>query len=203
MNEPGATSDRAYAEAAAHLIPRFEALSSQDVLAPVADLLPDSPARILDIGAGTGRDAAWLAGQGHAVIAVEPVEALRSAGQSLHRSSAITWFDDRLPDLGSVADAPFAAILVVAIWQHLDADARESAFVRLHALLAPGARLFLSLRHGPDVPGRPVFPCDPDETIALAQRAGLYLVRRRAAASVQAHNRQAGVHWTWFVLGRG
>ena len=44
------------------------------------DQLPVTPAAILDIGAGTGRDAAWLAELGHDVIAVEPVQAMMQEG---------------------------------------------------------------------------------------------------------------------------
>ncbi|HYJ51710.1 MAG TPA: methyltransferase domain-containing protein [Allosphingosinicella sp.] len=83
-----------YAANAAELIPRFDALSTRDVLAPVAALLPARPSRVLDIGAGTGRDAAWLADQGHHVVAVEPVEELREAGMALHPSERIAWVKD-------------------------------------------------------------------------------------------------------------
>jgi SAM-dependent methyltransferase len=37
---------------------------------------------VLDIGAGSGRDAFWLASQGNQVIAVEPAEDLRRLGQA-------------------------------------------------------------------------------------------------------------------------
>ncbi|WP_429088889.1 hypothetical protein [Aeromonas allosaccharophila] len=41
-----------------------------------------APRRLLDVGAGSGRDAAFLAGlhQGHSVVAVEPSQALASLG---------------------------------------------------------------------------------------------------------------------------
>ena len=74
-----------YAAASVEMIPRFEAISSAQLYMPVADLLPASPSRIVDIGAGTGRDAAWLAGMGHDVTAVEPVDALRRGG---HRAAS-------------------------------------------------------------------------------------------------------------------
>ena len=37
-----------------------------------AGLLPSAPGLVIDVGAGTGRNAAWLAGLGHDVVAVEP-----------------------------------------------------------------------------------------------------------------------------------
>ena len=41
------------------------------------NLLPRPPGRALDVGAGTGRDAAWLARLGFQVVAVEPSGVLR------------------------------------------------------------------------------------------------------------------------------
>ena len=44
-------------------------------------LIPATPSRVLDVGAGTGRDAAALAALGHSVVAVEPTPELRAHGQ--------------------------------------------------------------------------------------------------------------------------
>ena len=40
------------------LVPEYERLSFEEIHAPVLDLLPESTGCILDVGAGTGRDAA-------------------------------------------------------------------------------------------------------------------------------------------------
>ena len=191
-----------YAAAAPELIARYDALPVETIFAPVADLLPASPCRIADIGAGTGRDAAWLAGLGHRVTAVEPVAALREAGMALHPDPAIGWRDDRLPDLVALTgeEGGFDLILVIAVWQHLNDAQRRVAMRRLAALMAPAARLALYYRHGPASPGRPVHAGRIEDTIEGAAESGLKLVRRRAAQSVQAANRAAGVHWTWLVF---
>ena len=63
----------------------------------LAGLLPTAPALMLDIGAGSGRDAAWLAAAGHQMLAVEPAAALRQHGQRLHPDERICWLDDRPP----------------------------------------------------------------------------------------------------------
>ncbi len=39
---------------------------------------------ILDVGAGTGRDSAWLAAEGHRVVAVEPSNAMLKIAQQAH-----------------------------------------------------------------------------------------------------------------------
>ncbi len=193
---------KGYADAAEDQIARMEAIDAAGLLAPVADLL-GRPDRMLDVGAGTGRNAAWFAGRGARAVAVEPVAELRAAGQARH-GAAVRWTDDRLPALETVraGGERFDLILLSAVWQHLDAPARAEATPVLAGLLAPGGLLILSLRHGPGAPTRPVFPCAPEETIGLAATAGLSLRRRAEVASVQAENIANGVRWTWLALGR-
>jgi len=174
---------------------RFETIDPAGLYAPVAGFIPIAPARIADIGAGTGRDAAWLAGLGHAVVAVEPVAPLREAGRALRPE--LFWIDDRLPELLALRGERFDRVLLSGVWQHLDDGARAVAMPALAGLLASGGVLVMSLRHGPGAPSRPVWPVDVGATVALAQAAGLRLVHRVEAASVQAGNQAAGVTWTW------
>src|SRR5271166_5499625 len=61
-----------YAEEAEALIEQYEKLSFADVHRQVLHLIPTAPGRVLDIGSGTGRDAAAFATMGHEVVAVEP-----------------------------------------------------------------------------------------------------------------------------------
>ncbi len=191
-----------YAAAAnADLIARFEAISSHDVYAPVLNLLPTKPVRMADIGAGTGRDAAWFAGQGHHVLAVEPVEELRTAGMTLHDSHRIEWLDDQLPELTKArATGVFDLITLCAVWHHLDDDARQLAIANLARMTTADGLLIMSLRHGLGADGRQVFPISADETISAAGLCGFELVQRTEAASVQAGNRANGVCWTWLAL---
>jgi hypothetical protein len=42
----------------------YETLSPEEVHAWLHDLLADKPALVFDVGAGTGRDAAWFAAKG-------------------------------------------------------------------------------------------------------------------------------------------
>lgn len=188
-----------YNAAAAGLIGPYEALKPADVYAPVIDLFPERPRHVIDIGAGTGRDAAWLAGRGADVLAVEPCAAFREAGALLHPDRRITWLDDRLPQLGRI-DGAFDLVLLCGVWQHMDAPEREMAMRRLAQLAALDAVVLLSLRHGPSPAGRSAFPVDADETGVAAAACGLALLRRVATQSMQPGNRAMGVRWTWLVL---
>jgi protein-L-isoaspartate O-methyltransferase len=191
-----------YALAANYLIPAYEAISAPDIFAHVLDFLPKQPSRIIEIGAGTGRNAAWLASQNHKLTAVEPVQAFREAGMRLHPSPSIQWVDDRLPFLPHILESQktFDLVLLVSVWQHLTPEERPVSMANLSKLLSSGGRIIMSIRHGPGSPDRPCFPATASEAIELASRSGLKVLAQIAAESTQEKNRLAGVTWTWLVL---
>jgi SAM-dependent methyltransferase len=192
-----------YAGLGADWIARSDGLSCDEIYAPVADLLPVVPCRVLDLGAATGRDAAWLAAKGHRVTAVEPVEVLRQAGQRLHPMTAIDWVDDRLPRLERIgASEMFDCVLANGVLHHLLPDAQATATGRLAALLKPGGLLIVSLRHGAGPSNRRAWPIDVNVLISVARANGMKLIRRVDKGSIQPENRDAGVTWTWLALKR-
>lgn len=192
-----------YAGLGADWIERSEGLSCDEIYAPVADLLPDLACRVLDLGAATGRDAAWLAAKGHRVTAVEPVEVLRQAGQRLHPHGAIDWIDDRLPALERIgAGEMFGCVLANGVLHHLEPDAQERAVARLSELLRPGGLLIASLRHGAGPSNRRAWPVDVDLLISVVRANGMKLIRRAGKGSIQPENRDAGITWTWLGLKR-
>ena len=75
-----------YDDHAESIVERHESLAPEKVNAWLEPLLPSQPALVLDVGAGSGRDAAWLVSLGHNVIAAEPSEQMRFRGQRLHAS---------------------------------------------------------------------------------------------------------------------
>jgi SAM-dependent methyltransferase len=196
---------KGYAKAATpELIARYNALDCAEVYAPVLDLLPTTPSRIADIGAGTGRDAAWFAAKGHTVLAVEPVKELRDAGIRQHTSAQIEWLDDSLPGLEKArGHEPFDMITLCGVWQHINEASRPLAMANLAGMIKPYGLLVMSLRHGPAPADRAVFPITPDDTINSAEGLGFNLIRRIETGSIQAGNVALGVHWTWLALQMG
>lgn len=189
-----------YEANSAALAARYDAVETESLLAGVLDLLPPPPAPVLDVGAGSGRDAAWFAARGHPVTAAEPAAGFR--GVIAARLPEVTLADAGLPDLAGI-DGGFGLILVNAVWHHLDAVARQSALHRLAALLRPSGRVLLSLRQGPVPAGQPVYRADPQGEIVRASDAGLFLVRSVATPAHDPTTAAAGITWVWLVLEKG
>lgn len=198
----GIAGTEGYAAAAAGLLERR--LPFALVHAAMLHLLPTVPASVLDVGAGPGHDAAALAGLGHRVVAVEPVDALRLPAMALHRCAAVEWIDDHLPMLAALAGraGQFDLAMLTGVWMHLDAGQRREAMPKLAALLRQDGRLLMTLRHGPVPRGRRMFQVSEEETVALAAEQGLELLFRGQAPSIQAGNRRAGVTWSHLAFAR-
>jgi SAM-dependent methyltransferase len=188
-----------YEAHAGSVVPQYEAADPATLHAWLEDLLPTHPAAVLDIGAGSGRDAAWLAGQGHDVVAAEPSATMRAEGLQRHPEPRIRWVADALPELSSLLGAglSFAVILASAVWQHLHPSHRPRAFRKLVSLLKPGGLLALTLRHGPAEAARGMHPVSLEEIEALARDHGLAVIRRVAAADSLGRSE---VSWTAVAL---
>ena len=81
---------------------QYESIGFADVHGDILHLFPTTPSHVIDIGAGTGRDAAAFAERGHSVTAVEPTPELRAEASACMPTWPITWIDDSLPDLDRV-----------------------------------------------------------------------------------------------------
>ncbi len=191
-----------YARRAPEFVGRFEAVSAADVYSPLAHLLPTQPARFIDVGAGTGRDAAWFASQGHSVLAVEPTDGLRAAGMELHPSSGIDWLCDTLPDLKLTLarDEVFDRAILCAVWQHLSYDERARAMPNLARLVAADGLLIMILRHEPPEAPPESNDTQREDAEALARDSGLSLIFACEGPPPVPANRVSGVTLTWLAF---
>ena len=145
-----------YDEHAGKLANQYEQVDFEQVHGWLIDFLPPSnaDAQLLDIGAGSGRDAFWLAASGYEVVAVEPAQALREEAQQLHPHARLHWVADSLPELAEVHRLArnFDLVLLSAVWMHVPPEERNYAFRQLLSLLKPGGVLAITLRLGePDI----------------------------------------------------
>lgn len=89
----------AYDAHAPELAQTYESVPFEEAHRSILDLQPATPGRVLDVGAGSGRDAAWFAYRGHEVVAVEPSDNMRREARERHADPRIRWIDDALPGL--------------------------------------------------------------------------------------------------------
>jgi SAM-dependent methyltransferase len=164
----------ASAEAAAK---RHEGLEPEQINDWFKIYLPSRPALVLDVGAGSGRDAAWLTSLGHEVVAVEPSGQMRDRGQRLHPTEKIRWISDRLPGLETIhrLGLSFDFILLNAVWMHVAPTHRQRAFRKLITLLKPGGWMAFSFRQPEHNNPRAMFHCHVDELEQLARIHGSFI----------------------------
>lgn len=195
-------SNQGYEEEAPTLVEQYERIAFEDAHRHVLEFFPKKPAGIIDIGSGTGRDAAFLAAQGHQVVAVEPTRALRNAAKTLHPSPRIEWIDDGLPKLDKIAkrEAKFDLALMSAVWMHLDSEERDNAMPIVASLLKTGGVLIMNLRHGPVPKGRRMFEISDKEMLMLAGEHRLLPIHQQNERPVLKRNQDAGVTWSRFVF---
>lgn len=192
---PPRPSDLEAREAAA----RYEVVPATDVNHWLLDLLPESKGCILDVGAGSGRDAAWLAAQGYDVVAVEPNPTMREEAERWHPDGTFKLLDDGLPDLSKTfrTGLSFDFILMNAVWMFIAPSERERAFRKLVTLLKPKGVIAMTLRRGPVEVDRGMYPVSTEEIERLARRHGAYVERVRSAPD---HFGRRNITWTQIVV---
>ena len=159
-----------------------------------------NPGTACDIGAGSGRDANWLAAQGWEVVAVEPSKLREKAKKLSH--SRVTWIDDSLPNLKQLRSLGhrYDLILLNAVWQHVRTSQRKRAFRILCELLNPSGLLVVSLRKGEDESenhAREFHPVSSEELIRLGDH---HAVGHRAQHVNQQDRAKKHVKWDWQIF---
>jgi hypothetical protein len=181
------------------LIGRYEAVDPASLHSWLSGFLPNAPGTVLDIGAGSGRDAAWFSAEGYDVIAVEPSSGMRSEGQRLHPDPRIRWINDWLPGLSVLVPLAisFDVVMLTAVWQHVPPSQRDRAFRKVAALVRSGGLLAISLRSGPSPAGSEMYPVSLEEIERLAQNHGFAVEKVHQAADQQG---RGDVSWTNVAL---
>lgn len=156
---------------------QYESVDPRDVHSWLIDLLPNPPGSVLDVGAGSGRDAAWLSSLGFDVIAVEPSKNMREMAIKKHGNTGFQLIDDTMPSLEKVTrlGLSFDTILISAVWMHLPISERPRAFRKLISLLKPGGLLAITLRDGELNAERAFHAVSREEIENLAKSHGAFI----------------------------
>lgn len=163
-----------YSKNAEALAKQYDSVSFESIH---KDWLSEIPTQgiALDVGAGSGRDARFLAAQGWRVVAVEPADGIREVAQQYIIDNPIHWIADSLPELSKVfaLQLKFDLIVLSAVWMHIAPSLRERSLRKLSSLLKPNGKLVISLRHGASGDERTMHPVSASELGKLAHQFGL------------------------------
>ncbi|MFP4235784.1 MAG: class I SAM-dependent methyltransferase [Nitriliruptoraceae bacterium] len=147
----------------------------------VAEQLADHPrGRALDVAAGEGRNAIWLAEQGFEVEALDFSEVAAAKGRQLaaHRGVTVTFTVADVTEPLTVAPAD----VVLVAYLQLPRDVERDVLRRVAALVAPGGTFLLvaharrNLTDGVGGPPDPSVLPTPEEVTAALAGTGLEVV---------------------------
>jgi SAM-dependent methyltransferase len=189
-----------YDASSPELAAQYESLRAEDIHTGFLEFLDGATDRLaLDIGAGSGRDAAWLRQMGFDVVAVEPARGMRDAAESLHGNEGIRWLDDRLPALTQThrLGLSFDVILLSGVLMHVRPEERPRAFRKIATLLKPGGRLLITVRDGGGTPDRPMWPVSQGELEFHARSNGLAVLKVMDSRDLLA---RSDIRWTNYVF---
>ncbi|ACO76972.1 SAM dependent methyltransferase [Azotobacter vinelandii CA] len=112
--------------------------------ADLAEVLPERPLRVLDVGAGLGHMALWLAKRGHLVTLAEPAAPMLGAARERFAAAGqrATFVQAPWQELPGRLDAPFDLVLCHAVLEWLAEPLRILPV--LHQFSAPGGWLSLA-----------------------------------------------------------
>lgn len=112
--------------------------------ADLAEALPDRPLRVLDIGAGLGHMALWLAERGHQVTLAEPAAPMLDGARARFAEAGQTATFVQAPwqDLLGQLTEPYDLVLCHAVLEWLAEP--EAILPVLHQLTRPGGWLSLA-----------------------------------------------------------
>jgi SAM-dependent methyltransferase len=137
--------------------------------------------RVLDVGAGSGRDLVMLMEQGFDAWGVEPNAAMRALALQRHPALAGRLGDGLLPRLGKPFGGGFDGIVCSAVLMHVRSPELPTALQALCALLNPDGRLLISLpelspaqlHQGRDADGRLFANHAPEDVCEMLAGYGL------------------------------
>jgi 2-polyprenyl-3-methyl-5-hydroxy-6-metoxy-1,4-benzoquinol methylase len=117
-----------------------------DILPAIDKKAAGGALNILDIGAGSGADAAMLAERGHHVLAVDPSEKLLEHARVSFARPGIEYLQDELPALEAVKarGGMFDVVFLSAVWQYIHPSQWKESLETIRDLCRPGALVLIS-----------------------------------------------------------
>lgn len=176
---------------AATLAARYEAKAPEKTYALIAAHFQKHQPTV-DIGAGSGRDTAYLITQGYPAIGIEASDGMLAEAARYH--PGLTFRKDSLPSLSTLPDSSYTNLLSDAVLMHLEPAELAPALENILRVLAPQGRAVLRYR-GPKVPEHTT---DRQVTIfPIAEVTGLL---ERLGAKILHSETEVGEGVTWHYV---
>ncbi len=113
----------------------------------VADRLAgEQPCRVLDLGSGQGRNAIWLAQQGHQVTAVDVSDVATAQGVQIASEAGVE-VNFVAADLATWEPEAESFDLVVLAYLQAPESSRKAVHAKAARAFAPGGRVFIVAHH--------------------------------------------------------
>ena len=163
--------------------------------------------RVLDVGAGSGRDVSLLLEMGCDAYGVEPTDALREVAQKQHPALSGRLAANSLPQLGQPFGGNFGGVLCSAVFMHLRKAEILDAAISLRSILKQNGKLLLSVplqrpgldAQSRDAHGRLFTPLPPAYLQLLFERIGFDLIEKWESSDSLGRE---GVSWCTFLFQR-
>jgi len=171
-----------YETHAAELAGRYEGADVEGLHERLLSTFPPRT-RLLEIGCGSGRDAAFLIGRGYQVDCVEASPGMAARADKIHPElrghiSLGQWGSAR--EEVKLKGGPYDGVYAIAALMHLTDEAIPRALNRVHAILRTGGRFFFSVplsrpdlsSSGFDSEGRYYLLLNQEQWLAFVEAAG-------------------------------
>ena len=196
-----------YEEAAGSLADRYERADvkqlHQELLAALEGHSP-----LLELGCGSGREAAFLTSKGFEVVATDGSPSMLEEAKRLHPELARTARVMQVPSHFPFQSGTFAGVYAVAVLMHLDVDDITLVLEEIWRVLCGEGRLLLSIPlsgrniglDGRDDKGRRFTKLPEEEWRELFHNTGFNFLKR--SESADGLGRQ-DIQWLTFALEKG
>jgi SAM-dependent methyltransferase len=180
------------------LAPRYDSISFEDVHRSILDQFPREMASVLDVGAGSGRDAAALNQRGNRVVAVEPAAALATIGRA--RAPEAEWIADLIPLLPKVRSRGelFDFVLCSAVLMSLPPEEIAPSFASMGGLLNPEGKLVATIRDSTPAEIGLLHTYSDQDIVTAADAANLRCIKQATASDALSR----GHVWRAFIFAR-
>lgn len=175
---------RFYSRNAPELAESYESVASS--IARYLSAAFAAGSRLLDVGAGSGRDLAALLRNGFDAYGVEPIDELRAEAIRRHAELQDRLLPGELPEIGTPFGGQYDGLLCSAVLMHVPEKDLFDAVFALRGLLKPRGRLLISLplartdvgSDGRDASGRLFSPYTAEHLQLLFERVGFQQIGR-------------------------